>query len=60
MSEAHGSVARIAPAVGRVRVRTLVVTRWIAVAGQIVTLLTVSEGLGAPTCLLYTSPSPRD
>lgn len=36
------------PAVGRVRVRTLVVTRWIAVAGQIVTLLAVTEGLGAP------------
>lgn len=36
------------PALGRVRVRTLVVTRWIAVAGQIATLLAVTEGLGAP------------
>jgi two-component system sensor histidine kinase RegB len=50
MSEMHGSLAREAPAPapGRVRVRTLVATRWIAVGGQIVTLLAVSEGLGAP------------
>jgi two-component system sensor histidine kinase RegB len=32
---------------GRVRVRTLVVTRWFAIGGQVITLLVVSEGLGA-------------
>lgn len=34
-------------AVRRIRVRTLVFTRWIAVAGQVATLLIVSEGLNA-------------
>ncbi|MBM3489289.1 MAG: ActS/PrrB/RegB family redox-sensitive histidine kinase [Alphaproteobacteria bacterium] len=33
---------------GRVRVRTLVVIRWIALAGQVTTLLVVSEALAAP------------
>jgi len=51
MSETHGGIARLAPAPGRVRVRTLVFTRWIAVVGQVVTLLTVSEGLGAPVSM---------
>ena len=34
-------------AVRRIRVRTLVFTRWIAIAGQVVTLLVVSEALQA-------------
>lgn len=33
------------PPEGRVRVRTLVFTRWLAVVGQVIALLTVSEGL---------------
>jgi len=49
MSTASGrDGAALTPARGRVRVQTLVVTRWVAVAGQVVSLLVVSEGLGAP------------
>lgn len=51
MSETLASEARRAP--GRVRVRTLVVTRWIAVGGQTVTLLAVSEGLSAPVPMTF-------
>lgn len=40
-------IARPSGGTGRIRVRTLVVVRWIAVAGQIGTLLLVSEGLNA-------------
>ena len=36
----------------RVRVRTLVFTRWLAVAGQVIALLTVSEGLGVELPML--------
>ena len=36
---------RIPPLRGRVRVRTLVITRWLAVTGQLATLLVVSEGM---------------
>ncbi|HZD26756.1 MAG TPA: ActS/PrrB/RegB family redox-sensitive histidine kinase [Alphaproteobacteria bacterium] len=38
----HGGPPR---APGRVRVRTLVLTRWFAVAGQLTTLMVISEGL---------------
>ena len=53
---------------GSLRRYTLVLLRWAAVAGQILTLLIVSLVLGFEypviacsfICLLYTSPSPRD
>lgn len=44
----RGGRSGLTPAPGRVRVQTLVVSRWVAVAGQVVSLLVVSEGLDAP------------
>jgi two-component system sensor histidine kinase RegB len=43
----------LTPAPGRVRVRTLVITRWLAVIGQLVALLVVSEGLHAPLPMFW-------
>ena len=41
------------PGPGPIRVRTLVITRWLAVAGQVVALLVVSEGLHAPLPMFW-------
>ncbi len=46
MSAIDLGTADIRPRPGRVRVRTLLATRWIAVLGQVATLLLVSEGFG--------------
>ena len=40
------AVERAAAAAGRVRLRTLVLVRWIAIAGQFVTVLVVEFGFG--------------
>lgn len=41
------TAAETVPVEGRVRVRTLVLTRWLAIFGQVIALLVVSEGLNA-------------
>ena len=45
--------AEIRPRPGRVRVRTLLATRWSAVVGQVVTLLLVSEGFGIELPMIW-------
>jgi two-component system, sensor histidine kinase RegB len=51
MSDLHGTAGVVrarpyGPATGRVRVRTLVLVRWIAIAGQAAALITVDWGFG--------------
>ena len=43
-----GADARLTPVFGRLRLRTMVYLRWLAVAGQTVTVLVVHYGLGFP------------
>ena len=47
VTESRAATPGVTVLPGRVRIRTLVITRWIAVGGQVVTLLVVSEGLRA-------------
>ena len=44
---------RLAPQRGRIRLRTVIFIRWIAVAGQLATLLFVHFGMGYPMPLIW-------
>jgi len=49
----RGAEARPTRGFGRVRLRTVLVIRWVAVAGQAVTLLVVHYGLGFPLPIVW-------